>query len=277
MTSPLVSIVTPSYNQANYIEDCILSVKKQTYSNIEHIIIDACSNDNTKEIISNYVDSYNLKYLIEPDDGPAQALNKGFNLAQGDIFCWLNSDDYYLNNQAIQRVIDYYNLYDSVDVITGRGYEVDCDGKWIRPVITEHKMISVEKIKNTAAMLQPATFWKAEVHLTLNEELQYVFDWVLFIKLFLNGANVLSVNDYFSAYRIHESSRTAYDNADRKREVAGVLKSNFGKFSTQYLWGIYIFFLYKLSEVVKLSVVKDFAILSNQLMNKLSFGRVVSC
>ena len=276
MFKPLVSIITPSYNQDKYIEDCILSVKNQTFQHIEHIIVDACSTDKTDEIINKHLNTYNLKYLMEPDDGPAHALNKGFNLAKGDIFCWLNSDDFYLHKEVIQTVVDYFSKYENMDVITGCGYHVDNNGKWIRPIITDHKKISYDKMKYADAMLQPSTFWKKDVHVSLDKQLHFTFDWVFFLQLFINGANVLSVHDYFSAYRVHVLSRTVYDSAGRKKEVAGVLKNNFGIISVQYLWGVYIYMLYKMAEITRLQFIKNFAILSNQIMNKLTSGRVIS-
>jgi len=276
MSKLLVSIVTPSFNQGDFIDDCIQSIKNQTYDNIEHIIIDACSTDNTKEILDKHKGTYNLKFLIEPDSGPANAINKGFNLAKGDLFCWLNSDDYYLHKEVIQTVINYFEKYKTIDLVTGCGYKVDSSGKWIEPIINRHEKITKNRIRYEDSMLQPSTFWKKEVHVHLNEKLKYVFDWILFLQFFKNGANVLSVYDYLSAYRIHDLSRTYIDNSDRKKEIANVLKVNFGAFSIQYFWGFYMYLLYKLSDVTSFGIFKRFAILSNMMMNKISVGRIVS-
>jgi glycosyltransferase involved in cell wall biosynthesis len=88
-----ISIITPSYNQGKFIEDAIQSVLAQQYPDFEHIVIDKCSNDNTREIMQKFP---HIKFLSEPDDGQSDALNKGFRHATGDIIGWLNCDDFYL-------------------------------------------------------------------------------------------------------------------------------------------------------------------------------------
>lgn len=92
---PLVSIVTPSFNQGRFIEETILSVKNQNYPHIEHLIIDGGSTDETLDVIRRYEGTYNLRWVSEPDEGQADALNKGFRLARGEVLGWLNADDTY--------------------------------------------------------------------------------------------------------------------------------------------------------------------------------------
>ena len=89
------SIITPSFNQGRFIADAIESVASQKYSNLEHIIIDAQSTDETKNVVDGYSHLSHLKWISEPDDGQTDAINKGFKLASGDIVAWLNADDYY--------------------------------------------------------------------------------------------------------------------------------------------------------------------------------------
>lgn len=93
--NPLVSIVTACYNSEKYLEDCIRSIMSQTYDNVEHIIIDGGSKDGTLDIIRKYEGKYNMRWISERDDGMYDAIIKGFNMARGDIFAWLNSDDMY--------------------------------------------------------------------------------------------------------------------------------------------------------------------------------------
>lgn len=97
---PKISVVTPSYNSAKFIEDCIQSVLKQNYPNFEHIIVDGVSTDGTIKILKKYS---HLKWISEPDKGQSDALNKGFKMADGEWILWLNSDDYIEN--------DYFNLF----------------------------------------------------------------------------------------------------------------------------------------------------------------------
>ena len=103
---PKISIVTPSFNQGNFIEETILSVLNQDYPNLEYIIIDGNSSDNTIEIIKKY--SACLHYWVsEKDNGQACALNKGFQVASGDINAYINSDDLYLDN-CLWRIAEIY-------------------------------------------------------------------------------------------------------------------------------------------------------------------------
>ena len=90
---PLVSVVTPSYNQGRYIEETIQSVLNQDYFRIEHIVVDGGSTDETLSVLKKYP---HLKWVSEPDRGQSHAINKGFQIAKGEIAAWLNSDDTYL-------------------------------------------------------------------------------------------------------------------------------------------------------------------------------------
>jgi glycosyltransferase involved in cell wall biosynthesis len=88
-----ISIITPSFNQGKFIEDAILSVLEQNYPDVEHIVVDNCSSDNTQDVIKKYP---HIKWLSEPDKGQSDALNKGFRMATGNVIGWLNCDDFYL-------------------------------------------------------------------------------------------------------------------------------------------------------------------------------------
>ena len=92
----MISIVTPAYNSAEYIEACILSIKNQTYRDFEHIIVDGGSKDATVDIIRRHEGSSPMRWISEKDNGMYDAIRKGFGMARGDVFCWLNSDDIYM-------------------------------------------------------------------------------------------------------------------------------------------------------------------------------------
>ena len=112
-----VSIITPSYNSAKTIEDTLRSVADQTYSNIEHIVIDGGSKDGTMNIVKEYGDSVS-KFVSEPDEGIFDAMNKGIKMAAGDIVGILNSDDFYADDDIIEKVVGEMEK-EKVDCIWG--------------------------------------------------------------------------------------------------------------------------------------------------------------
>lgn len=120
-----ISVVTASFNQGRFIEKCIKSVKAQVGTFlVEHIILDSCSTDQTHIALRHYQDNPGLvdvRVIVEPDQGQTYAINKGFALATGDVVCWLNTDEYYLDN-CLATVSDYFQKYPDVDILFG-----DCD------------------------------------------------------------------------------------------------------------------------------------------------------
>jgi glycosyltransferase involved in cell wall biosynthesis len=112
-----VSIITSVYNGVNTIKDCLYSAHRQTYKNIEHIIIDGASTDGTLDIIKKYHDKI-AKFISEPDQGIYYAMNKGIKLATGDIIGVLNSDDFYANDKVIEKVADVFTKYNVASAIT---------------------------------------------------------------------------------------------------------------------------------------------------------------
>ena len=118
LSQPLVSIITPTYNSSNFLEKAIKSVKGQNYSNIEHIIIDGGSTDGTLNIIKKYDSTYNMRWISEKDSGVAEAMNKGFKMAKGQIFAWLDSDNYY-NPGIIKKVVDIFFQDSELKIVYG--------------------------------------------------------------------------------------------------------------------------------------------------------------
>jgi|ERR1035437_2786743 glycosyltransferase involved in cell wall biosynthesis len=181
--NPLVSIITPSYNQGKYIEETINSVINQDYTNIEYIIIDGGSSDNTVDVIKKY--GSKLAYWVsEPDKGQADAINKGFLKANGDYICWINSDDV-LYPDFISRRIKEFELNPDVDMIYG---DVDQGDKWSNRVIrkgwqTDYRSI----VKNCYIPTnQQSAIWKKEVLSKvgiLDPRWQVLLDFDFFLRI----------------------------------------------------------------------------------------------
>ena len=126
-TNPLVSIITPSYNQAKFLEQTIRSVLAQDYQPIEFIIIDGASTDGSLEIIRRFEDRL-IFWISEPDQGQADAINKGFNQARGDIVAWLNSDDLYLPG-AVSQAVDALQTEPELGMVFGDALTIDTQGR----------------------------------------------------------------------------------------------------------------------------------------------------
>ena len=127
---PLVSVITPSLNQGSFVEQTIMSVKDQDYPELEHIVIDGGSTDSTPEILKR---NEHLIWVSEPDQGQADAVNKGFRLARGEILGWLNSDDIYVPG-AVGKVVDYFLGHPHIDIVYGDCYEMNEEGGLVRTV-----------------------------------------------------------------------------------------------------------------------------------------------
>jgi glycosyltransferase involved in cell wall biosynthesis len=123
---PTVTVVTPSYNQADYLEETIRSVLHQDYPHLEYIIVDGGSTDGSVEIIRKYSDKL-AWWISEPDQGQTDAINKGFAKANGDILAWLNSDDTYLEG-AISEAVDYLEANPEVGMVYGDANLINDDG-----------------------------------------------------------------------------------------------------------------------------------------------------
>jgi glycosyltransferase involved in cell wall biosynthesis len=128
----IMSIITPNYNYAQYIGETILSIVNQNYIDIEHIIVDDGSTDDSVEVIKTYQSKYpqKIKLIQQKNTGQTTAINTGLRTASGDILGWINSDDYY-NNDVLNEVIDLFNSNPEIDIVYGNFDVVDINGKYI--------------------------------------------------------------------------------------------------------------------------------------------------
>lgn len=181
---PKVSIVTPSLNQYQFIEDTILSVLKQDYTDVEHIIVDGGSSDRTIDILRHYENVYNLRWISETDKGQADAINKGFELANGDIIGWINSDDTYAQG-AISLAVNYLSTHPDNSWVYGDGYWIDRRNKVLRKW-TSQKHNLYKLIVEGQYIVQPTVFFYRhildEIGL-LDVNLQYAMDTDFLIRI----------------------------------------------------------------------------------------------
>jgi glycosyltransferase involved in cell wall biosynthesis len=201
---PLVSVVTPSLNQGAYIEDAIRSVLEQDYPHVEHIVVDGGSADGTLDVLRRYP---TLRWISEPDHGQADAVNKGFALAHGEIFGWLNSDDLYLPG-AIAAAVDVL-LQTGSGLVHGGWRQIDEHGAVIGDVPV--KPFDLRKqLDHANAVAQPGALFTREAFETvggLDVSYRYAMDYELFLRI---GArfDVCHVDRLLAAYRYHPASKT---------------------------------------------------------------------
>jgi glycosyltransferase involved in cell wall biosynthesis len=201
-----VSIITPTYNSAQYIEECILSVKNQNYKEIEHIVTDGKSTDGTVNILKRYENTYAIKYKTEKDAGIADGMNKGFRMASGDIFAWLDADNYY-NENVIGGVVETFQNNPDVDIVYGNIDFVD----------TAHKKIGTHKppsditfkkalVRTTGAIpLQPAVFFKKEIYLKtggFDTKYKVAGDYEFWLNVLKENPRLLYIDKTFGSYTI---------------------------------------------------------------------------
>lgn len=203
---PKISIVTPSYNQGQYIEETIRSVLMQNYPNLEYVIIDGGSTDESLDIIKKY--ESHLKYWVsEKDDGQSDAINKGIGFCTGELFNWINSDDYYEPN-AFYKIAKAY-IKEKSDVIVAKTNNFTLDKNWTSytPLGDDFFMFSKAKID------QPSTFFKLETfkkYFPLSTSLNLVMDAEIWFKYLLDNEekNIIQIDDVVVNFREHESSKT---------------------------------------------------------------------
>lgn len=210
MRPPKISIITPSFNQGKYLEKTILSVLDQNYTNLEYIIIDGGSTDNSLEIIKKY--SKHIVYWVsEKDDGQTQAINKGFKLATGDLISWMNSDDVYLKN-SFKSIADKYNRYPDVDVFYADKININERGDFIR-AFRYHPFDMNAFIYHKMSMCNQACFWKRSVFDKiglLDETIKFVMDMEYFIRMGSNkGIKFKHFPEFWGAQRYYKDTKTS--------------------------------------------------------------------
>jgi glycosyltransferase involved in cell wall biosynthesis len=222
-----VSIVTPSYNQGEFLEQTICSVLGQNYDYLEYFIIDGGSSDNTLDIIKKYKDKLD-HWESRPDKGQAHAINKGITRSNGDILGWLNSDDVLLPG-TVNHVISIFTKHPEVDVVYGSLERINQKGKIIpTPSYANNKTVFNKKLViGDCIVNQPGSFWRRRVMEKagmLNENLEFSLDYEYWIRLALAGAIFYRVPDPLAQFRISNSSKTVKKSEKMALEQLSVLE-----------------------------------------------------
>lgn len=218
------SIVTPSLNQAQYLSEALRSVQEQTYPNYEHIVIDGGSTDDTLRILKEFSGTGTLRWVSEPDRGQADALNKGFRLATGDVIGWLNADDRYLPG-CFEEVSEFFDRNPGVDVVYGDYRFIDHAGRVLRYRKEIDYDLFILKYLHVLYIPSTASFFRRSIFdegYYLKEEYHYAMDYEFFLRLALSRYRFAHISRYLADFRWHSSSKstTAPRKQRQEREKA---------------------------------------------------------
>jgi glycosyltransferase involved in cell wall biosynthesis len=225
---PRITVVTPSYNQGQFLEQTIDSVLGQNYPNLEYIVIDGGSTDNSVEIIRKYTGRLAF-WVSEKDKGQSDAINKGFRRATGAIMAWLNSDDLYCDG-ALVRVAEFFGKHPEYGAVIGDLETIDKDSHFV-----DMKKVVPVTFKRTlysgCAVPQPSTFWtrKAwEATGELDANLHYLLDYEFFLRMQAKGIWFGQLKWPLAQFRLHRNSKTV-------SEYKRLFWEDFGRVQDRYL------------------------------------------
>ena len=221
--TPKISVITPSFNQGKFIEQTILSVLSQGYSNLEYIIMDGGSTDNTVEIIKKYEGRITY-WQSKKDNGQAAAINEGFSRSTGDILCWLNSDDTY-KPAILEKMANLFSDISSAEIMFGNCLHFHSNSNKTRgsDVVKRHSRFELSLCDY---IIQPSSFFTKPAWQStgpLNESLNFTFDWEWFIRAQKAGVRFTAVQEYLSNYRIHDAHKSGLGGNKRSDELKQIV------------------------------------------------------
>lgn len=249
-----ISIITPSYNQANFIERTIQSVLGQNYPDLQYIVMDGGSTDGTLNILKKY--SRQITWRSEVDRGQSNAINKGLRLATGDIVAYLNSDDTY-QPCAFERVADFFENHPDKQWAYGKCKIINENDREIRRPITAYKNLllkkySYKKLLTENFISQPATFWRRELHDEigyLNEIEYFCMDYEFWLRLGQKYAPGV-IDAHLANFRCHPGSKSGNLNKKQFQDELRLAKQYGARHPSSIL--LHIFNYHKITLVYRI-------------------------
>jgi hypothetical protein len=224
---PLVSVITPSYNQGRFIRATIESVLSQDYPHVEYIVMDGGSTDETASVVKDYASR--LTFISEKDRGQSHAINKGFQMAHGSILSWLNSDDLYLPG-CIHTAVRGFRDNPAAGALYGEGYLIDGSGDitgrfpWTEP-------FNLWKLTYLSDyVLQQTVYFRRDVLEDvgpLDEDLHYTMDWDILIRIGMKYG-LAYIPEYMGCLREHPEAKSSGGGTQRTREIRDMLRRHTG-------------------------------------------------
>jgi len=231
-----ISIITPSFNQAVFLPQCLQSVADQSHPALEHLVYDPGSKDNSRDIACSYP---HVTLISEPDQGQSDAVSKGFLKAKGDVIGWLNSDDCYSSPDIFAHVIQRFKQPDFPDIVYGRGVYVDDQGKYLRDAYVNESPETLEwKLHKEVGILQPALFLRRSVIEkigVLSNALNFCMDYEYWIRAVKAGLKFAFLPEVLAFARYYKDNKTLGKRGESLREICDTVKSHFGYVHVQWI------------------------------------------
>jgi glycosyltransferase involved in cell wall biosynthesis len=230
-SQPRVTVVTPSFKQGQFIERTILSVLGQDYPNLQYIVLDSCSTDATPRILNKYRDRISI-VVEEKDNGQADAINKGFQRADGEILAYLNSDDCYAAPNIVSHAVNYLLENPEADVIYGNRYYIDVNGFF--RLSYPFRRFDENIIKRACYLPQECCFWTKEIFdragSRVNETYHFAMDYELWLRFIKHGARFQAVDHVYGYFRWYEGQKSVDEWESRGvPEIAKLQTEYFGE------------------------------------------------
>ncbi len=232
---PLVSIVTPSFNQGRFIRRTIESVLAQSYPNIEYVVVDGGSTDETVEVLKSY--GNRVRWLSEADAGQTDAINKGLRLTHGEIVGYLNSDDVLLPD-AIARVVEHLRSNPVCGLVYGDADYIDDQDRVTGAYPTAD--YSFERLMEDCCICQPAAYWRASVTESVgpfDETVHFAMDYEYWLRVDRSGFVIQHLAERLAQSRLHPEAKTLGARSEIFHEVFDICRRHGGYVSRNYVYG----------------------------------------
>jgi glycosyltransferase involved in cell wall biosynthesis len=243
-----LALVTPSYNKARYVRRCVQSVLDQGQADFDYWVLDACSTDGSVDLLRDAQarSGGRLNLIVEKDAGQADAINRGFSLARGDVLGWLNADDFYLPG-ALARVQAFFDAHPEIDLVYGRVRLLDGALRYRKTFPWWRH--DARMLRSFDYIPQPATFWRRRVWDAvgpLDTGLNWGFDWDFFVRA-SQRFRVACVRDRLADVVLDGTHKTATGGVLRTRELARIAHRYGGRLNPTYLYCNYVLALNRLA------------------------------
>ncbi|MEH2470457.1 glycosyltransferase involved in cell wall biosynthesis [Nitrobacteraceae bacterium AZCC 2161] len=229
-----VSIITPSFNQGQFIERTLRSVADQDYPDIEHVVFDGGSTDATVDVLKRFGNA--VRWVSAKDKGQTDAVNKGIRATTGEIIGWLNSDDIYYPG-AISHVVAYFDAHPEIGVVYGMADHIDLDDQAFESYPTEPWDLA--RLMDTCFICQPAVFFRRSIvdeHGLLDARLNYCMDYEYWLRLGKAGVTFSYLTEKLAGSRLYADNKTLGSRLKVHAEINDMHKALFGKVPDRWVW-----------------------------------------